>query len=181
MTESKTKQLKDEYLKVVKNFRDVKPGDIKTEYLFQMPDYLGLFPLINDEGRYEPIIIAGRYFFEVDKKKRAACLAHEIGHHYRCKDYTSKALQRVTQHYSEIPCYMEHHADVLGHRMERLRKWSLAYEIYADNKAVEAGYGKPLLSFLQKIISEYYEFLPFIAKSTSKDRIKNLEEKISQR
>ena len=192
--DSKLKELKSLYSKVVEKFPEIKESKIKLSYsgLF---DYVCF--LIIDEKKFieekkvviDPSITTGPKFFDFTEEEKETSIAHEIGHYARYKkNLNKKKIKQTLKRNSTVQQYaynsafqlLEERGFEADHKLRRLKKWYLLEELYADNKAIEAGYGKPLLKILQKHFANYFSNLSSFHKKELDIRIKNLEEKLKR-
>jgi len=173
--EEPTDKLKRIYQKVVKNFPEIEKDDIRIEFE-RVPHDIGIAMI--DYERYEakgevirdPTIYVGLYFFGFKEKEMEAAIAHELGHYMHYKNFSTDMLRRLIKWVIA--------SNEMSYTNKRIQKWSLMDEIYADEQALKAGYGKPLISSLKHVLQTYYKTLPQIGKKELNVRIENLEKKV---
>lgn len=175
----KTKYICKVYSKVLKKFKSIELGELKMLYL----QYLDKYAILS-AGEYESFMMIGKRFFSLGKGEMGAVIAHELGHYEKTRHYSRDKLIITNLRDEELVSYAkqdENLPEAYRHRFERLKKWCLLYEIDADNKAVKAGYGMPMLNILESFAkTDKYENMPKILKDQIDDRIKNLERKIER-
>lgn len=121
-------------------------------------------------------IIVGPNFLEESiytHEEKKAAMAHELLGHYK-RDKRRKTREIVSNCSSlklQLGGIMKKR-----HNINRLKKWSLLDEIYADNAAADAGHGKNILSFLRKM-EDNEKLLPR-GKEEIAIRIASLEERL---
>ena len=181
-------ELKEIYLKVVKKF----PG-MKEEGITPMRHEGGNFiicittppPYLRYSMKSE--LIAGILFENFTYKEKEAIIAHELGH-YEQSDKNQNNIRFLRQRAWDEDYNLHKRfrlfykvaglfSKKIKHKDERLKKRYLLAEIYADNKAAEAGYKEDLVSALKKILSLYAFSVDTREKINI--RIKNLEEKLN--
>lgn len=191
------KNLKNIYLKVIKSFSEINPTEIKLVYDPHSPDYAGM-TMVNPEiyhltGKFviSPTLLVGHSFLTLTKKEQEASMIHEIGHYKRFRRYIHKPnrIIKIPKWYSELTDLEEGKS-----RREKLQKWEIMHEVYADNQTLKAGYGSQMLAILKKANDyndqmigllkkiNYNGFLVQIKEQNKKMmniRIANLEERLS--
>lgn len=177
----KQKELETIYLKVVKNFPEIKKEDIKTRL-----DYRISFAYIEqDRFSYRHwTLAAGNKFLTLPENLKESIIAHELGHYcHVTRRYTPEKDLRYKKWIFYLNFYYKHKTatDILKffskkhrRRAVRIERWYLLTEIHADKKALESGYG-------QGIIDALKFFKDFSSDKESVDkRIKNLESKLKE-
>lgn len=183
-------RFKKMYSKVVKKFPNIKNDEITLCFdPFVSYAEISLFDNIRifheNEYVFDPKLSIGLSFFsKFNDKEREAVIAHELGHYdYRTRYRDLNRMKKVTKWVMDVNDY---NMDVLKvkiislfnkkkkHRIERLQGWYIMYELYADKKAAEAGYGKQMLAVLKKILPEYHRLPPIFQKEITA-RINHLE------
>ena len=191
------KKAKDLYKKVVKLIPGVEEKELRIKYSKHPKlDYAGLF--LMDEWLYtkfkiivkRPKIGIDQKFMDLENSEQEAIIAHELGHYKRERRYNTKELKTLLTRLNKMHGLFDDRK-ISPHNGARLIQWYVLHEIYADNVAIDAGYGQPLLSFLKKMYQVYEtlpDFLKYDQKFLSKRiefnkkslviRIKNLEDKL---
>ena len=191
-------QVNDVYLKVVRNFPNIKPEEIEVMHLPATVRIISIVP-INPidymigqlcsppkEARIRPTLVTGNSFLKLKREEQEAAIAHEIGHYcHTAKNLNPKRIRRhmksnlhVNEYIRENPVKI-----ILSNltkegraRNRRLKKISLLNELYADSKAAEAGYGEQLYKLLKDMNTNVTEYsIPVRGRIELKERIKNLE------
>lgn len=199
------KHVRKLYSKVVKRFLNINRDDIKVEYLPDY-DYVGISVLdyykliIMDELVKKPTLKAGPDFLRFSEEEKEATIAHELGHYEHDIKGMPEGIKRRTlwavtirlYHQIDDPSTLDTLAGLTHIKTEsakrilnffnkesrfaRLQKWNQMCDLDADNKAIDAGYGKGLLSALRKIYDKEYPRI--VRPDYLLERIKNLEEKV---
>lgn len=187
------------YSKVVNLIPDIDEKEIRVRYVYNPSKYaeisienVGMFWYMN-ELIIAPLIQTGVLFFQQDAKTQEALMLHELGHypHWK-KNMNLNRIRRIIGWCIKLNLYYaeedplnipDHIAKTLNKKypsIERLKKWNIMWEVQADSKVAEAGYGNEMLEFLKKAQQRALnnksdsEFLEF-AKQELDARIKNLE------
>ncbi|MDP2908872.1 MAG: hypothetical protein Q8N77_03625 [Nanoarchaeota archaeon] len=184
--------IKEVYRKVVKKFPEIDEKDVSITFDF-FAGYVAFTSIdakkfiLNGEVVVKPTLYVGPNFFLLSDREMEMAIAHELGHYKRERGYSNNVLRRKTNFIKTMHNYSSMHLeDYLcackkeGHKIERLKKWNMLNELYADNEAVRAGYYKELLSFLEDMVREYdhcYGGVHPMYTGLLKDRIKNLKRK----
>jgi len=182
------------YLKVLEKFPNIKKGEIGTESassLFRPFSVLGL--RMNTEKwpasdkRPKANLVVGLQFYLLTDEEREAAIAHELGHytHHVKKVYNINRIRKsqewnknLKMYASKSPKEMLDLSEREKHRFERLEKWYIMKELGADNKALNAGYGRSMLLTLKNLSENEYEHIGPVYQKEITMRIKNLEEKL---
>ncbi|MBM3199560.1 hypothetical protein FJZ53_01395 [Candidatus Woesearchaeota archaeon] len=135
-------------------------------------------------------ILAGLQFFLFKDREMEAGIAHELGHYeHAMKSYNDNRILRMKRFFEQTAKYAMPNLSTSikllfnkkhKHRWKRLQKWYIMKEMYADNKAFEAGYGAYVLADL-KVLMPFLYSQKGTSELTFKEteaRIKNLEEKL---
>lgn len=191
------------YSELSKEFGLIKNGAVRMEYgsdvtvagFSPIDDYefLRNTRLVND-----PRITTDKKFLKFDKGERLSIIAHELGHYdFYCNAPSPGCLRRRVlwdlTHYMDRDYFdsllvggadikvLEYLARYMhdDKRRARIKKWNLMKELYADNKAIDSGYGKELLSMLKKAHKKWGSRLA--DKNIIIKRIKNLESKLEMK
>jgi hypothetical protein len=128
------------------------------------------------------ILAASRPFFDMSESLKKGTIAHELGHYVEvARRPNLNNIMRKIKWIGESKYYTQHKFEIgfcklfdkkVRHKDHRIRQWYLLSEMYADNKAFEAGYGKELLGALKYLVGKGAN------KKYAGIRIKNLEEKL---
>lgn len=169
------------YFKVLEKFPSISKEDGKISI-----DQKTLFAHISveyDEHSYKPKLrfnlIIDNLLFTLPEDWREAIIAHELGHYCQItKNFNARRFKRQVR-WAECSDFYYNHRDITDvlkflnkkhvHREKRVQKWFIMREIYADNKALEAGYGYGILSLLKSYRGIYFD------SKESDERINNLE------
>lgn len=184
------------YPKVLEKFPEIRKEEIGTEdasSLFRLFFVLGLrmntekWP-VSDKRPKASLVIGLQFYLLTDEEKEAA-IAHELGHyiHHVKKSYNAKRVERMLGWNKSLKMYsfksLKEMLDLNEgekHRFERLQKWYIMKELDADNKAINAGYGRSMLLTLKNLSESEYEHIGPVYQKEITARIKNLEEKLSE-
>lgn len=191
------------YSALSKEFGLIRNGVVRMEYGSDVT-VAGFSPIDDYEFLYntrlvkDPSITTDKNFLKFNKGERLSIIAHELGHYdFYCNAPSSECLRRrmlwnIT-HYMDrdyLDSLLEGGADIKvleyltrykydDKRTARLKKWNLMKELHADNKAIDSGYGKELLSMLKKAHKKWRSRLA--DENVIIKRIKNLEYKMEMK
>jgi len=188
-----------DYLNVIKNFPDIDKNEVRIVYEPRGIDIGGLICVdyeiwegntivakkVDGKKVIKPAVLVGADFFDLTEKERRGVIAHELGHYrHFAKNPTLERIERTNsweKYFNKIKL------NEMGkipesifnkHKFNRIRKWHMLGEIYADTAAAEAGYGEGLLSMLKNLY-EIDKATDFGSTPTNKKeveaRIENLE------
>lgn len=188
------------YPEISKEFSLIKDGTVKMKYGTYV-SVAGLSPIDDYEFSYnarlvkKPTIITNNGFLDFDNAEKLSIIAHELGHYdFYCNAPSLGCVKRRVLwnsiYYTDRDYFdylLANGADIKildylskyihnDKRKARIKKWNLLKELYADNKAIESGYGKRLLDVLNKLYERFG--LRITDKDVVLKRIKNLEEKL---
>lgn len=184
------------YIEVLEKFPEIRKEEIGIEEansLLRPFFVLGLHMNIEkwpvSDKRPKANLIVGLQFYLLADKEKEAAIAHELGHyvHNVKKSYNAKRAERMRGWNKSLKMYASKSLKEMldldereKHKFERLEKWYIMKEIDADNKAANAGYGKPMLLTLKKLSKNKYEHISPVYQKEMTMRINNLEDKIRQ-
>lgn len=181
------KKFKEIYSEVVNSFPSIEGWRIRLEYDPSFGDYASL---ITEEAFWPPrrkprfnyTICVGSSFYWLNNDEKKAVISHELGHYCKQKNCSAKKVEKEMKWWREIEKHENRllKTQDLNHRINRLIKWRVLTENYADNKAFEAGYGNNVLGILKNIYQEEYDTMGLINDKILTARIKNLEDKLRQ-
>lgn len=189
-------EVRKSYFKVLEKFPSIKEEEIGIESagsLFRPFFVLGLrmntekWPVSNK--RPKASLVVGLQFYLLTDEEKGAAIAHELGHyiHYVKKSYNVKRVERMISWNKSLKMYASKSLKEMldlnereKYRFERLQKWYIMKELDADNKAINAGYGKSMFYTLKNFTEREYEHICPVYQKEMTMRIKNLEGKISQ-
>lgn len=105
-------------------------------------------PLEKERYLKSVTICATDRYFTLPFEERLSGIAHELGHllHYT-KVLNPKRLYRDEQWSKQLKDL----SMVSEHKAERLKKWALLRELYADKQAAIRGYGEGILNILKRL------------------------------
>lgn len=182
------------YSRVVEKFPEIKKEELKLKH---MDDFEYVSFLMIDDKKYleenkiviDPSMIVGAKFLEFSEEEKEASIAHELGHYTRYKKSSPKKVGKsilyayIMSVYANSPemWQLEEMDSNIRHKMKRVKKWHFMQEVYADNRAIEAGYGKVLINVLTRHLKKYSMAFAPVQRDEMIIRINNLEGKISQR
>lgn len=179
------KNLKRLYTEVVKDFPKIREKDISTDFNISVKVAGLIYRLDLDEygdWKVDFILAASRPFFDMSESLKKGTIAHELGHYVEvARRPNLNNIMRKRKWIGESKYYTQHKFKIgfyklfnkkEKHKDHRIKQWYLLSEMYADNQAFEAGYGKELLGALKYLISKGAN------KKYAGIRIKNLEEKL---
>lgn len=156
------------YSKVVKLIPDIDEKGIRVRYVHNIYHHASI--AIEDFNKFwfanelvmDPLIETGVLFFDQDAKTQEALMIHELGHYpYWKKNMNQDRLRKITESNiklnlylmeetpSPLPTHIEKILDKKYPSIETLKKWSILWEVQADSKVAELGYGKEMLDFLK--------------------------------
>ncbi|MBM3199554.1 hypothetical protein FJZ53_01365 [Candidatus Woesearchaeota archaeon] len=152
----------------------------------------------------KPVLITSRLFLDFNNPERFSIIAHELGHYdFFCNAPSLECLKRrmlwgLVHYYMDSGYFGSLYSDYLvslsaegmntkildylskyvhnDKRKERIKRWNLLKEVYADNKAIDSGYGKALLDVLNNLHEKFGSRIS--ENDVLSERIKNLEEKL---
>lgn len=186
------KDLERAYSKVVEKFPSIKKEELKLKYSDNL-EYV-IFLMVDEEKFLkeqklviDPSITVGSKFLSFTEEEKESAITHELGHYSRYKRSSPKKIEKSMFYTSLLNVYASNPAmwtveemdKEIRHKMGRVKKWHYMQEVYADNKAVEAGYGKVLINVLTRHLDKYGMMLVPVHRDELTIRIKNLEEKLS--
>ena len=163
------------YRNVVKKCPNMKRAALNLEYL----PMLATTPIALDASRLsfspwiKPSLIISPWFLKLKEEEKEVTIAHELGHYDLIKNYGPVKLRNYHR------WLRRSNDDELYARDKWLQKWSLIHELYADNFAFKAGYGRQSLKFLRKLKKEH----PLSERGEIEVslRIENLEKKLGEK
>ncbi|MBM3199558.1 hypothetical protein FJZ53_01385 [Candidatus Woesearchaeota archaeon] len=165
-----------EYYKILKKFKNIGLEELNIMYSQEADKYAAL-----SAGEYQSFLVIGKKFLTLSKGEMRAVIAHELGHYERLKDYSRKRFILTNLRDEEFFNYAKE-GKTQGkykHRFDMLKKWSLLHEIDADNKALKAGYGEPMLNILKSFTnSKEFGTMHPLLKEQMMLRMKSLEDKL---
>lgn len=202
-----SRSLKKSYLEVVKKFPSIQEEDISIIYKpgeYVAIRFKDLFELVyGGRSTKKAVIYFDPYFSKVycREDEAKAIIAHELGHYEHKTRGSLKAFRRRMLWDLVYDTFHEVHSGnnkiMLENlrisnssldkyvfkqlqdekRLARLEKCQQLEELYSDNKTVEAGYGKAMLSVSKKMFNRDKDLGP---DPFFEARIKNLEEKLEK-
>jgi hypothetical protein len=144
------------YKKVVKDFLEIKEGEIKLDY----NHFVGSvgFSLIDLE-KYDvlgeivlkPTLVIGPFFPFFTQEEKEASIAHELGHYMYDKKLSNVRIEARLKHNEEL-WHLENALNNMlpspftEHKTKRLKQFRIAKENQANKEAAKAGYGAKLLN-----------------------------------
>lgn len=191
MEEAILKDLERAYSRVVEKFPCIRKEELKLKYSNNM-EYV-IFLMVDEEKFLKeqklvisPSITVGSKFLSFTEEEKESAIAHELGHYSRYKRSSPKKIEKSMFYTSLLNVYagnpamwaVEEMDKEIHHKMGRVKKWHYMQEVYADNKAVEAGYGKVLINVLTRHLDKYGMMLVPVHRDELTIRIKNLESKL---
>lgn len=184
------------YFKVLEKFPSIKEEEIRIKNassLFRLFFVLGLrmntekWPL--SDKRPKASLVVGLQFYLLTDEEKEAAIAHELGHytHHVKKVYNINRIRKFQEWNKNLKMYASKSLKEMldldkkeKHMFERLEKWYIMKELDADNKSINAGYGKSMLLTLKNLSKSEYEHIEPVYQKEITIRIKNLEDKLRQ-
>lgn len=164
------------YEKAIKRFPEIKE-EIKIRY-YPLAKNIGLIVLYNKPKpriTVTPTLLIGPFFMALwNDEEREIQIAHEIGHYiHKRKHLNPKRLERQEKWRAQLKIYNKEPDYFEKHKIRRLKKWNMVYELLADSHAIRAGYS---IKSILKLNKKAYELpLTETCKEELATRIKNLE------
>ena len=154
-TEEEAQCIAKLYIKVIKDFPEVKESEIELNYnpfsglaSFSLIDHLRYRSL--GEIVFKPTLQIGLNFFKFKDEDKEAIIAHELGHYISNKKLSNKRIDSRMRHNQEL-WNLEYALNnnlpspFNEHKTKRLKQFKIARENKANKEAAKAGYGKTLL------------------------------------
>ncbi|MBM3199557.1 hypothetical protein FJZ53_01380 [Candidatus Woesearchaeota archaeon] len=191
MKDKVLEELKRIYSKVTERLPELKKEELSLRYSENI-DYV-IFLMV-DEKKFlkenkiviSPSITVGLKFLTFTEEEKESAVSHELGHYCRYKRSSPVKVEKSMLYVQVLNAYaanpkiwvLEEMDYEIKHKIGRVKKWHYMQEMYADNKAFEAGYGQALLNVLKNHIATYHDALAPVHKKELNLRINNLEEKL---
>lgn len=176
---------KDFYLKVLEKF-GIGKEEIEIYYCFAT-SLAGLaFREEYHDGKIvmKPILVLDFDFSFLSEQRKEGVVAHEIGHYLHCKkNCNPNRIKRMIKWVSELNDYDQKSEEEQffinlyrkrRNKIKKLKKWGMLSEFYADDQAVERGYGNQILESLKMAKKNY--LLTKCGEQELYKRIERLEE-----